>query len=218
VAEQAVRADLEQTLSEALKKADYCNDAGGNLGSALTELQSQHDTVRQQIEDAYKSYKRMLESIKDQMLNELGRLHSDRELKIMDLMQSMENNMGKLQQAAQFGQRAIDKANAVEFLLLKPVINAQCLNLMEQTPKCDVNYQLQFDSKPEKFEQFAREMFGKFQTDQSDASPKKQAIAAIRYNIIARFNNFFLWYPPHQIQPQAEVFLLACFQSFCHFI
>lgn len=180
VAEQAVRADLEHTLGETLKKAEYCNEAGGNLGSALTELQSQHDSVRQQIEDTYKSYKRMLEGVKDQLLNELSHLHSERELKIMDLMQSLENNMGKLQQAAQFGQRAIDKANAIEFLLLKPVIHAQCLNLMEQTPKCDVNYQLQFDSKPEKFEQFAREVFGKFQTEQSTSSPKKGSMALVQ--------------------------------------
>ncbi|XP_023174459.1 E3 ubiquitin-protein ligase TRIM33 isoform X2 [Drosophila hydei] len=165
VAEQTVRADLEQTIAETLKKAQYCNDAGGNLSSALTELQSQHDNVRQQIEDAYKSYKRILEVIRDQLLTELGRLHSERELKIMDLMQSLENNMGRLQQASQFGQRAIEKANAIEFLLLKPVISAQCANLIDQTPQSDVNYQLQFECMPEKFERFAREMFGKFRTE-----------------------------------------------------
>ncbi|XP_028895809.2 brain tumor protein isoform X2 [Zeugodacus cucurbitae] len=172
-AEKSVRIDVENLMKEAKSKVQYCDAAASNLSSALTELQTQHDSARARIEETYQSYKKILEKCRDQSLTELGKLHSERELKVMDLLQNIENTMGKIDGTCKFTMRVLDQANAAEFLSMKKLISSQFINLINSTPKCDINYSLTFDTKTEKFEQVAQETFGKFRTESTPPSPKE---------------------------------------------
>lgn len=151
----------------------YCDDAAANLSSALTELQTQHDSARDLIQETFENYKKVLENCRDQAMVELEKLHSERELKIMDLMQNIENTMGKIDNTCKFTNRVLEQANAAEFLSMKKLIAAQFINLINTTPKCDINYSLTFDTKADKFEQIAQETFGKFRTESTPPSPKE---------------------------------------------
>lgn len=173
LAEKNVRVDVENLMKEAKSKVQYCDAAAGNLASALNELQTQHDTARDLINETYQNYKKILEKCRDTALNELGKLHSERELKIMDLLQNIENTMDKIEGGCKFTSRVLEQANAAEFLSMKKLISAQFIHLINNTPKCDINYSLTFDTKAEKFEQMAQEAFGKFRTESTPPSPKE---------------------------------------------
>ncbi|XP_055844069.1 B-box type zinc finger protein ncl-1-like isoform X1 [Episyrphus balteatus] len=173
LAEKCVRVDIEDLMKEAKSKVQYCDSAASKLSSDLTELQSQHDTARDLIEESFQSFKAVLEKCRDQSLKELGKLHSERELKIMDLLQNIENTMGKIDGVCTFTKRVLEQANAAEFLSMKKLISKQFINLINNTPKCDVNYSLEFDTKFDKFEQLAHDTFGKFRTESTPPSPKE---------------------------------------------
>ncbi|XP_073828786.1 E3 ubiquitin-protein ligase meiotic P26 isoform X3 [Musca autumnalis] len=172
-AEKSVRGDVENLIKEAKSKVQYCDDADANLSSALNELQSQHDSARDLIQETYENYKKIIEKCRDQALVELKKLHSERVLKIMDLMQNIQNTMGKIDNTCKFTNRVLEQANAAEFLAMKKLIATQFINMINTTPKCDINYSLTFDTKPEKFEQLAQETFGKFRTESTPPSPKE---------------------------------------------
>lgn len=172
-AEKSVKIDVENLMKEARSKINYCNSAAANLGTALTELQSQHDSARDLIEESYRNFKAVLEKCRDQSLKDLERLHSERELKIMDLLHNVEKTSEKIDGVFKFTSRVLEQANAAEFLSMKKLISSQFINLINNTPKADINYSLEFDTKFEKFEQLAQETFGKFRTESTPPSPKE---------------------------------------------
>ena len=61
-----------------------CDKTSGQLDNALSELQSQHDQAKDLILETFQSYKAVLEKCRDTALGELEKLHSERELEVMD--------------------------------------------------------------------------------------------------------------------------------------
>ncbi|XP_059618821.1 brain tumor protein [Phlebotomus argentipes] len=172
-AEKCVRIEVENLMKEARGKVDYCDQAACHLGSALNELQTQHDVARDLIEESYQSFKAVLEKCRDNALKELKALHSERELKIMDVLHNVEKSVEKIDNACKFTKRVLDQSNAPELLSLKKLIGCQFLNLVSTTPKAESNYSVEFNSNFEKFERLAHDSFGKFQTEGSPVSPKE---------------------------------------------
>lgn len=172
-AEKLMRNDIEDLMKKAKSKIDYCDDASTSLGNALTELQSQHDNAHAAIMDTYKRCKKILDDCRDQSLKDLDRLHSERELKIMDLMHNVEKCVEKTETACKFTNKLVQSANAIEFLCMKKLIGTQFLQLISDTPKADVHFSLEFGPKMEKFEQVASDAFGKFRTESTPQSPKE---------------------------------------------
>lgn len=172
-AEKRLRGDIEELMVSAKGKIAYCNETSIVLGNALTELEAQHDTARGQIDEAYKRFKKALDDYHENMLKDLERYHSERELKIMDLMHSAEKSADKTEYACKFTRKVLDTANGTEFLSLKKSISSQFYNLIATTPKADVNILLEFDTKFDKFESLVQENFGKFRTESTPPSPKE---------------------------------------------
>lgn len=81
--------------------------------------------------------------------------------------------MGKIHNTRKFTNRVLEHANAAEFLAMKKLISNQFINLINTTPKCDINYSLTFDAKVDKFEQLVQDTFGKFRTESTPPSPKE---------------------------------------------
>lgn len=172
-AEKRMRNDVKELMINAKQKINYCDEASLNLENALSELETQHDSARELINDSYKRVKAILDECRDNALKELERLHSERELKIMDLMHTVEKSVEKTESACKFTTKVLQHANATEFLSLKYLISSQFSNLISSIPKADVNFSLEFENKADKFEQLAQEAFGKFRTESTPPSPKE---------------------------------------------
>lgn len=93
----------------------------------------------------------MLEQRRDELLSELEDLHSVRELEIMELFHCIEKTGNRMEDACKFATRLIELGNAAEILTLKKVVGTQLLNLINNTPKPDVNVILEFETNLEKF-------------------------------------------------------------------
>ncbi|KAG4068417.1 hypothetical protein HA402_007937 [Bradysia odoriphaga] len=164
-AEKRMRGEIEKLLMSAKAKVDFCDGAVGNLSNSLTELQSQHDSAREQIEDNYQSFKQILDRCRENALKELEKLHSERELKIMDLLHDVEKSVEKIENACKFTKKVLNQANGTELLSLKKIIGTQIINLIKHAPQVDVNFSLDFDSNYDKFNVMAQDTFGKFRTE-----------------------------------------------------
>lgn len=172
-AEKRMRNDIEELMISAKAKIAYCDEASIGLGNSLTELQNQHDTARGVIDEAYKRFKKALDDCHENALKDLDRFHSERELKIMDLLHNVEKSVEKTENACKFTRKVLEMANGTEFLSLKKLISSQFYNLIANTPKADVHFSLEFDTKFDKFEPLVQETFGKFRTESTPPSPKE---------------------------------------------
>lgn len=172
-AEKLLRNDLEDFMKNATSKLSYCDDASTVLENTLTELQSQHDAAQKSISDTYKRCKIALDTCHQQSLKDLDRLHSERELKIMDLMHNVEKCVEKTETACKFTNKLLEMANATELACMKQAIVAQYLQLIANTPKVDVHFSLEFIPKADNFEKLIMDAFGQFHTESTAPSPKE---------------------------------------------
>lgn len=93
----------------------------------------------------------MLEKRRDDLLDDLKKLHSVRELEIMELFHNIEKTGNRMGDACKFASRLVELGNAAEILTLKKVVGTQLLNLINNTPKPEVNTALEFETNVEKF-------------------------------------------------------------------
>lgn len=83
-AEPRQKEELVNLMTESKVKVVECDQVSVQLENALSELQVQHDQAKDLITETFQSYKAILEKCKDNALTELEKLHSSRELEIMD--------------------------------------------------------------------------------------------------------------------------------------
>lgn len=83
-AEPRQKEEIINLMSESKTKIAECDQVTVQLENALSELQVQHDQAKDLIMETFQSYKAILEKCKDSALTELEKLHSNRELEIMD--------------------------------------------------------------------------------------------------------------------------------------
>ena len=65
---------------------------------------------------------------------------------------SVEKTMEKIDDACKFTSRLLELGNAVEILSLKRTVGAQLLNLINNTPKPEVNTCIELETDIDKFE------------------------------------------------------------------
>uniref|UniRef100_A0A182MQU5 B box-type domain-containing protein n=1 Tax=Anopheles culicifacies TaxID=139723 RepID=A0A182MQU5_9DIPT len=164
-AEKPMRQELECSMREAKSKIECCNQATTKLESSLHDLQSQYETARGLINESFQSCKAVLEQCREDALKNLEKLHSERELKIMDLYDNVAKSVDKIEVATKYARKVLDQANGPELLSLKSMICAQLNQVMGTTPKGEVKFSIEFQSNYEKFEQLVPELFGKFRTE-----------------------------------------------------
>ena len=83
-AEPRQKEELIKLMNESKARIADCDQMSAQLENALSELQAQHDQAKDLIVETFQSYKAVLEKCRDNALVELEKLHSDRELEIMD--------------------------------------------------------------------------------------------------------------------------------------
>ncbi|XP_066998837.2 B-box type zinc finger protein ncl-1 [Anabrus simplex] len=171
-AEERQREELRSLMTESKSKVEFCENASSHLENALSELQQQHDNAKDLIQETFQSYKAVLEKCRDNVLEELKQLHSNRELRIMDTFHSVEKTMEKIDDACKFTSRLLEHGNTAEILSLKRVVGAQLLYLINNTPKPEVNTNIEFMTDIDKFEAAVKATFGSFQTEVT-STPKE---------------------------------------------
>lgn len=156
-------------MSESKSKMSECERASSQLENALSELQSQHDQAKDLITETVQSYKAILEKCRDNALNELEKLHSERELQVMDTFHNVEKRVEKIEDANRFTSRLLEHGNTTEILALKRIVAKQLMNLINNTPKLNVKFSIEFQTDYHHFEKVMQESFGKFKTESTQA-------------------------------------------------
>ena len=80
---------MQRVVAEGRAKVAQCHQASTSLESRLGDLQLQRDQVKGQIEEAFHSYKALLEQRKEALMNDLESSHKRQELSIMELFHSV---------------------------------------------------------------------------------------------------------------------------------
>lgn len=83
-AEPRQKEELTSLVNESKARIGDCDHISSQLGNALSELQIQRDSAKDLILETFQSYKAILEKCRDKALEDLEKVHSKRELEIMD--------------------------------------------------------------------------------------------------------------------------------------
>lgn len=164
-AEIRVKQELENLLTEGKAKVEVLMQASTDIDNSLGELANQRSSAKDLINETYQSYKAVLEKCRDEALTELNELYHERELKVMDTTHRVGKDITMLEDACKFTARLLENGNIMEVMYLKKLVSTQLLNLINNTPKPEKVYSLEFESDFEKFEQTIKSVFGSFRTE-----------------------------------------------------
>ncbi|CAH1635234.1 unnamed protein product [Spodoptera littoralis] len=173
--EPNLRAELRNFIVEANARAATAGSASAKLDDALGDLQRQRDEAEGVINEAFHAYKAALERCREKALEELERLHKERELKVMDLFDRVDKTVQRIDCACKFAARLLRRGDGTEIVMLKKTVASQFARLLEGAPEFDVDYSLEFVTKIDKFDAISEETFGTFRTEATRAEERKRA-------------------------------------------
>lgn len=173
--EPNLRAELRNFIVEANARAATAGSASARLDDALGDLQRQRDEAEGVINEAYHAYKAALERCREKALEELERLHKERELKVMDLFDRVDKTVQRIDCACKFAARLLRRGDGTEIVMLKKTVASQFTRLLEGAPEFEVDYSLEFVTKMDKFDAISEETFGTFRTESTRAEERKRA-------------------------------------------
>lgn len=84
----------------------------------------------------------------------------------MEIFHNIEKVIEKIDDGCSFAQRILEHGNCSEILSMKKLIASQLLSLINNTPKPDVNINIEFLTDSEKFEHAVKEWFGTFKKEE----------------------------------------------------
>lgn len=174
-AEPNIRAELRNYIAEANARAATAGSASARLDDALGDLQRQRDEAENVINEAHRAYKAALDRRRDRALEELERLHKERELKVMDLFDRVDKTVQRLDCACKFATRLLCRGDGTELVMLKKTVASQFARLFEGAPEFDVDYSLEFVTKIDKCDSIIEDSFGTFRTEITRAEERKRA-------------------------------------------
>lgn len=166
--EKHVRQEVEKMLNEGREKVQSLVKLSGELNNSLEELAHQRSTAKDLINESYQSYKAVLEKCRDDCLKELNELHHERELKIMDRTECVQKYISLLDDACKFTGRLTENGTIAEIMYLHKTVGTQLLNLMNNTPKPEKTFSLEFHADFNEFEKTINTIFGRFHTENDE--------------------------------------------------
>lgn len=176
-----VRQELQALLDDCKSKVEILIQASNGLNNSLEELDHQHCSAKDLINETYQSYKAMLEKYKEEALDQLKILHRERELKVMMENDRVGKSISNMEDALKFTSHLLDDATAPEMLYLRKVVVSRLNELSKRSPKPERVYSIVFQSDSDAFEKAVRENFGKFRTENS--MPKQSSPVPLLPNL-----------------------------------
>jgi len=112
VAETQNVEELEFLMDKCKERIGECNgDMMQTLDSCLTDLQKKFEESRGDIEETHRAYVAMAEKKKDELIKELDERHTSKQMMIMDMHNSIEQSIDRLNDLIKFIQRCLTKGN-----------------------------------------------------------------------------------------------------------
>ncbi|XP_059482951.1 tripartite motif-containing protein 2-like isoform X2 [Neocloeon triangulifer] len=177
-AEGVQRKELQDLVTKSKENISKCEETSALLSNALSELENQRENAKSLIEETFQSYKALLEKCMEKALDDLGQLHSEQELRIMEGIYGLEKFQDHAEEACKFTERLLENGNAAETLSLKKLIGDRLQSLAEKTPKPNVEVDLKFETDYNKFEEALKATFGQFKSMKKEKKveePKAEA-------------------------------------------
>ncbi|KAK0183317.1 hypothetical protein PV327_001368 [Microctonus hyperodae] len=175
-AEACQKEELINLVADSKKKMMDCEELSSQLENGLSELQAQHDQAKDLITETFQSYKAILEKCRDNALNNLEKLHSDRELEVMDTFHNIEKTVERIEDACRFTSRLLEHGDTTEILTLKRTVASHLINLINNTPKANIKFSIEFQTDYNRFDKVVNESFGKFKTESTPVINNSQDI------------------------------------------
>lgn len=155
------RDELQSLVADSRNHIRSCEDSMDQMQNGLQDLQQQRDSAKALIQEAFENYKAVLEKIQKELLEELEKMHSEEELRIMESLHAAEKVTERIEEACRFTDRLLEHANTVEMLSLKQLVTRRLKDLVCSSPKPDVMSDLRFESDPSQFEAAIRPLCGR---------------------------------------------------------
>lgn len=209
--EKKLKDELSMMLTESKKKVSVCDEAHQKLESSLNDLQMQRDNAKGLIQETFQSYKAMLEKKRDAVLQELEDLHSRQELAIMDLFHSVENTSEKIEDGCKYTELLLQHGTGLHYALMRKMISAQLMFLINNTPKPDININLDFHSETEAFQEAINKTFGSFVKEE----PKPQLERPLS-SLHSSFENEGFNLPSGVLSPEPSMMRQTSAQDLIH--
>lgn len=93
------------------------------------------------------------------MITELEAVHSEKELAIMDMFNSLEKSGEKMTDTCKFVDRSIEHADAVELLSVSKLIKSRMQAIGEEMPHSELSVKIELEFDGEKFAQATKDYF-----------------------------------------------------------
>lgn len=184
--EVRVRQELENMLVESKAKVEQMLKISGELGNSLEELGHQRSAAKDLINESYQSYKAILEKFRDESLKQLNELYHERELKVMDMTERVGKDINMMEDACKFASRLLENGTVAEIMYLRKTVGTQLLNLINNAPKPEKKYSIEFHTDLSEFEEAVRKLFGTFRTEDTarpETNPLTVAVSLAQLNL-----------------------------------
>lgn len=106
----------------------------------------------------------------------------------MDTTHRVGKDISMMEDACKFTTRLLENGNITEVMYLKKIVSTQLLNLINNTPKPEKVYTIEFESDFDKFEQTMKNVFGQFRTESTIQHTKATSPLSIVANLPISLN------------------------------
>lgn len=118
------------------------------------------------------------------MLEELEELHSKQELAIMDLFHSVEKTSEKIEDGCKYTELLLQHGTGLHYALMRKMISAQLMFLINNTPRPDIHINLDFHSDTEAFQEAINKTFGSFVKEEPKVWKEMKDIMRLNHFLI----------------------------------
>ena len=92
----------------------------------------------------------------------------------MEIFHNVEKIIEKIDDGCKFSQRILDHGNCAELMSMKKLMASQLLSLINNTPKPEVNINIDFVTDNDRFDEAIKEHFGNFKKKQKNKAAMMQ--------------------------------------------
>lgn len=159
--------DLEFLIEKSKEKINECHgDLTQNLDKHMSLLQENFMLCKNNIEETFQAYEKVLEKQKSNLMKELEEKNSNKECFILEMHNGIDHSVNQLNDLVKFVQRCLVNGNCSEILMLKNLIVNQLRYLTEHLPAVhEIDSGLKFHSERNQFEQAVCSTFGRLISD-----------------------------------------------------
>ncbi|GIY77407.1 brain tumor protein [Caerostris darwini] len=158
--EQKQRKLLNEIIVDSQEQMKFCNELTSVLDTQLCDMYELRDIAECNIEEEYRSFKDILKSRKEHMLEELDVMHTSHGLGVVDTYRNVEKATDNIEKACNFAKKLLVYGSTLDVINLTDIVRKQLSFLNDCVPNYDVLDSIIFETNKEMFEENTKETFG----------------------------------------------------------